>query len=439
MHKKLKFLLLSITSAISVATVISSVSCNMSLNFKPAFFNYQDYSWEKGINKINEKFQYKQFGDLPEFERALKENKTVGGIGSDYYIIKWIKEKEIKKIDFSKAFNMNILTTSKEVTIKSFYTDVVWNHMKNFDTLLGDIDGDGINDHLWEYMIPYFMQYKVGTFNLTRGNWSNSELAILNGNNQNQIDNLFKDNSGNISYLSILKKWYEHGYTNLVINDYMRDNMMIGSEKNGNINGAVSLQNYKGMIDDFFSKLSNAGYSKNNLIFESSGVNSLDHLIDPNSRAYGASFLYNGDALYATYGGSFEGKANSNDQIRIVRPNNPIFLLDGIVISSGTNGVMENNFYDSIYNAFINGHNSPYSDVSNNSNNVAFNNFDNVGYTTPFTSIYNSIKNSTSYFDFDYQKLIFEIENGNLLNGNIKPISNEIQTKSELYYEESKN
>lgn len=163
--RKLNKILLPIGTIASVTVPVAmTVSCNMTKGFSVAIYNYEDYISEEGLNILNKDFNYKMFGDLPEFEQALKEGKTAGGIGSDYLNAKLAKQGELEKIDFYKALHVPKSVTNIEEVLRGtapkyddgYYTPAVWKQLSMFDSYIGDADHDGKPDHMWEYMVPYF-------------------------------------------------------------------------------------------------------------------------------------------------------------------------------------------------------------------------------------------------------------------------------------------
>lgn len=444
--------LITLGGIAAIAAPIAAVSCNMSVNYKPTILNYEDYMYERGMDRLNQDFNYKTFGDLPEMEQALMDGRTIGGVGSDYYNAKWAAKGYIKKIDFHRALHISYANKSELKTkLQQGYTAQAWKQMESFNSYLAqkkvDVDNDGVIDELWEFMIPYFMQSKVLTFNMKRGttDWYNKVKGITT---QAGIDALFPDKS----YLGLLKTLHDNGYNNFVVNDYARDNLMIGSELSGKFTGKVTTDNYKNHVDGFVNTIKQGmNLNINNgeeVIFESSGVGSLDHLVNPKEN-WGASFLYNGDALYAHYGGSSE--TDEGENIRTVEPTNPVFLLDGLVLAANAGETMENMFYNSTYEAFNKGWSgtldtnfaapATYGDELP----PAAANFDSVNYTTPFSDVYNHFQKGgnndyfagedpTSYDVFGEQ--IFHVATETKMGQDtiIYPISDDLQYKFKNYY-----
>lgn len=457
MSKIKKVTLGAVSIAAVVAPIASTISCNMSVGYKPALFNYVDYISERGQEILEKNFNYKTFDDLPEFEQALKQGRTIGGIGSDYYNAKLIKQGQLKKIDFHKALHIPSTVTNIATELQNLYTTDVWNQLAQFDSYLGDVDGDGTVDHLWEYMVPYFTQSKVLAFNISRGNWSAAELATLNPTTetskakQDAIENMVSDHS----YLGLLKFMKQHGYTKFVNNDYQRDNAMIGSEKTGHFTGKMKESNYKSFVNNYISTIEEGlgiDFHGDDVISEASGVASLDHLINP-KQSWGASFLYNGDAQYAHIGGSkYDGDDTPADwaaqgaNIRFLTPENPVYLLDGFVISSKseTNSELENHLYEDMYNAVFAGGEKPLAQI--NDDTPAFINYDFVGYTTPFKSIFDYVNDDSAggYFEDDFVgKMLLPtagvISPAATINQNriIWPVDDQLQNDFSIYYEQA--
>lgn len=441
---------------IVAGSTISVTSCNMSVGYRPAIYNYVDYISDRGERILNGDFNYKTFGDLPEFEQAIKQGRTIGGIGSDYYNAKLAKEGILKKLDFHKALHIPSNITNIETELRRIYTTDVWNQLSEFDRYIGDANGDGIDDHLWEYMIPYFTQSKVLAFNISRGSWTPSELSILkpttgtSNQKQEAIENMVSDHS----YLGLLTFLKNHNYNKFVNNDYERDNAMIGSEKSSSFTGELTNLNYKRFVNDYINTIEEGlgiSFNGDNIISESSGVEALDHIINPR-QSWSVAFLYNGDAQYAHLGGSkYDGEntpvnwATQGSNIRFFTPKNPIYLLDGFVISSKSesNSEFENILYENMYKAVFSGAEKNSSQI--NEDTPAFTNFDYVGYTTPYKSIYSYVDDDSSggYFDNDFVgKMLLPTAGGintnYAINQNrvIWPIDDQLQNEFSIYYEQ---
>lgn len=425
--KNVKKIILGLGAAGAVvAPVAATVSCSLfgknANKSSMEFWNYEDYMDEDMISQVDQVFSYSQFGDLPQFREALKNETAAGGIGSDYFNAKLAKDGMIQKIDFSRLYGIDTDRSKWAGILENYYSKESWALMKSFDGYMGDVDGDAVPDHLWEYMAPYFIQDKVVAVNINRLDANNAKLvAALNGKTlsettQEEFEQLFPTKT----YKGILDRLKEFGAGTLVVNNYMRDNMMIGSELTGHFTGnpivpaadgsddfGKSLAKAKEQIDGLTTTLS--GWKKS---WPTSGVETLESLInnDKNANAQ-VALMYNGDALYAWNGGEDTDDNPDNDnpkagQIRIVTPDNPTFLLDGFVISNkiANNPVEMDRIYNVGRNVLYKGANTTYKGTDPKtfgytSENNIFKNFDSVGYTPAFEQLYEYC--DENYFDKD--------------------------------------
>lgn len=55
---------------------------------------------------IEEKYDYVEFGDLPELRRAIQEERVAAGVGSDYYNVILVEKQLVNKINFSKVLKI---------------------------------------------------------------------------------------------------------------------------------------------------------------------------------------------------------------------------------------------------------------------------------------------------------------------------------------------
>lgn len=274
--------------------------------------------------------------------------------------------------------------------------------MAQFDSYIGNADGIEGDDKLFEYTIPYFMQNKVVAVNphkVTETTGNATFLNLLKTGTQAQIQAEFGPTA---TYDSILSKLKDKGFTKLAVNDYMRDNLMIGSENittgagyTGKITSAAvadaHLDGYKAMIDKF---------GKANAKYETSGVGNIKNLLrtstggnpsGANIADASIALAYNGDALFAQYGlGEDTFKAG---EVRIINPMNSMFLMDGFVVSKYANDATTAKIYAAAKNHLYKDYEKTEDfefdseDALTTTNGVALN-FDYVNYTPAFKAVY---------------------------------------------------
>lgn len=401
---KKKVIVGMLSAAALAAPVTLAVSCGGS-DVKPAFYNYEAYieSGEDGnsgiLGQVSEVFSYQTFPDLDTFESMIEQQKTVGGIGSDYLNAKLAKSGKIQKIDFTKVFPSLEGKSKAEIAtaLQSIYTKEAWDLMASFDTYIGDADNDGTTDHLYEYMVPYFIQNKVVAFDLT-GNmvqdatthtghwWSQDQYDKLTSGVESDINSVFNTDANSVlSYEEIFTTLHDHGYTTPIINDYWRDNLMIGSEKTGFKNtfadGPEAARQVAG-FDELVRIIQIDNES--NIALDTDGVSTLGKLVGHDQAVYDVATLYNGDAYDAyTNGEGFEDVTEKS--IGVVKPTNSTYLLDGLVIPSYVTGSNLDSMYHVAKDILFEGADQQTDDVMDGSQ--LLQNFEYVGYTTPFKSL----------------------------------------------------
>lgn len=408
-YKKIAFSFLSTTLILSPYLI--SVSCSSPFKDKNRsdleFYNYVDYMSTSNKDVIKKEFKYFEFGDLLKLEQGINDQRISAGIGSDYFNASLAGKGKIAKINFSKIFGITQDKSKWKEELKKIYSKETFKLLDSFPLYkldsdgnkildssnqpIKDLDNDGKEDKLWEYTIPYFIQNKVIAFNpfkVIAKKGKEKELQILKDNNQQKISYLFHDKT----YKGIFDKLNSIGFNKLIINDFMRDNLMIGSESlDGNeFSGEVTSKDMgKKQLKGFKNKISSFGSPKN-IPWIASGVDSLNSLLlnwkdNDKSRNADVALIYNGDALAAYR----ESKKENNSKIRIITPKNPTFLLDGIIIPKY---ITENNKYSKrIYGVISKlfdkvklSNNSPnYTDKTN----LLYNNFNNVNYTPAYKEL----------------------------------------------------
>lgn len=433
-------ILLSTLSTFAIATpVVASVSCSSFLKKGGAdanqksdleFYNYQDYidgdsDSPNPLDVISKSYKYHEFPDLPDFKQAILEERVAAGVGSDYLNAQLAGMGLLQKIDFSRLYGITPDKTVWSHELQKIYTPEVWKQLSAFkikkyvqksggwvvqyDSLgkeINDIDGDGNEDFLWEYMVPYFTQNKVIAFNPFKLPDTNIHKTELTTKTQEQIETLFQVSGHAPTYAEALAKLKSYGFNKLMINDYFRDNLMIGSEASGTFTGNVAnkatglsyINNFKQLLSGW-----------NVIGWETSGVNSLSSLVKGYETDAQVSMLYNGDALYAYNGADIE---NGEGQVRIITPKNPTFLVDGVVIPSYLNGdwLEQTRIYSTLRNALYQG---VLVDSTNPNywSNMIFRNFDYVNYTPAFRQLHKFVENN--YF-WEY-KTVDDKEDGDFI------------------------
>ncbi|VEU59422.1 type 2 periplasmic-binding domain-containing protein [Mesomycoplasma neurolyticum] len=355
--------------------------------FKPLVLNYQAYMKPELRNNFEKDFTYHEFGDLSEFQKLLQDNRVIGGVSSDFAIAKDAKKGLIKKVNYAYLFKNNQELSnkfkSKDLKIrreafKTIAREQTLEHLDKYNQFLYkeidgkkvyDLDGDGVEDQLWEYTIPYYIQDKVIVY--TVGDYDeNGEKKPLKSNIaswDNKTKEDIRENGINFddqSFLGIFKTLRSYGYQNFGWTEAMRDNLLLGSEKisldKKNFDfysGKVESDNqsdfsYKKQINSFTTIVKEAtGEALNNTkhnVFIPNGLELLATVID-NKKPTSVVYLYNGDAIDAFYSKDNFSTVEDGQAIKIVRPKNNLTLLDGWVFSKNITNEHEEKLLDKLY------------------------------------------------------------------------------------------
>ncbi|MGL5519895.1 MAG: hypothetical protein ACRDBR_00480, partial [Metamycoplasmataceae bacterium] len=86
--KIIKFIFLPLAL---VSLIVGGVSYKILNPYKPAIYNYAAYASSENISKVKQKYSYKEYKGIQDFEFAIQNNKAIGGVGPDYSIYQLIK------------------------------------------------------------------------------------------------------------------------------------------------------------------------------------------------------------------------------------------------------------------------------------------------------------------------------------------------------------
>lgn len=449
--KKINWKLIGVFSLIIaiLGALIAAVVFKAKAPYKPIFYNYSSYISENNKKEINKNFDYKEFAELTEFNRAISSNKALAGIGSDHQAVTLIRKNKLKKINYELIFGKGVTSP------QNYLRPVIWKHLNSYDKyLINDINGKPFAKprHLWEYFIPYYSQSQVIAFNFRKNN---------------NIIPTFKPNSTHFEILQTLAK---NGYKNLVITDSIRDNLMLGStylkQADGShknefqiINGDLTTENYKNQVDSFLDLIKQSTNldpkNPNQVLFKGDGSDVLQSMIDPKTNIQ-MGIMYNGDALDAYYSED-NFKDVKEGGIRIVNPKDGLLLVDGLVINSSVSNSEADDYLTKFQRVFFNGYQLTKFKIQNNKQvydekasvlaieKIAKNkeeydyellpilsNFDFINYTPVYRNEYDFILKN--YFDDDENAINIYKINPNIDYKSIKPISERLQTLMTSYY-----
>ncbi|MGL5438431.1 MAG: hypothetical protein ACRDA7_01710 [Metamycoplasmataceae bacterium] len=316
--KIIKFIFLPLAL---VSLIVGGVSYKILNPYKPAIYNYAAYASSENISKVKQKYSYKEYKGIQDFEFAIQNNKAIGGVGPDYSIYQLIKNDKVKKINFS------VLGIDPNKNILEFYTPIVQEQIAFYNQILEldkiDNDKDGKIDRMEEYIIPYFINTKVFAYNSTK-------IKV-----DQEIDFTPEELE---SHIKILQKLSQNGASVFSWADTKIENTATGGELQNSSTFPTNIteKNYKELIDNFQTiiqegtgkKMSNS----NNNIFVEDSDELLQSVINPRHPSQ-VAYLYNGDALDAYYS---EDNFSSVPEgtIKIIKPKNSISILDSFVISN---------------------------------------------------------------------------------------------------------
>ncbi|WP_069097866.1 hypothetical protein [Mesomycoplasma ovipneumoniae] len=394
MKKNLVNFFAKITLALSVISVVFVASFSKSsFPFKPVVYNYEAYISDFGRDVINKDFNYREFGDVSEFTRAIEDNRTIAGVGSDFQIARLAQKGLLQKIDYSKLFPNWQLTkvfekpenyesfslaqkqefiNKKRAAFEEIFRPEIVEHIDKYDQFMKDAydpqknldtDNDGIQDRFWEFFIPYYTQdkviaYTIGDYDVDgkrknlrkfQNNWTAEQKEEIQEKGLK-----FEDQS----LSGIGKTLRQNGYSFFEWTEAMRDNLLIGAEKTNQYGEIITENNYKSFVDGFIDYIGEiSGFDYFNLrhnVFKTSGLDLANSVIDP-SLNQDVGFLYNGDSLDAHYSKDNYEELEEENTIAIIRPKNNLTLLDGWIILKDTSPELTDKVYNSLYEGIFKG------------------------------------------------------------------------------------
>ncbi|WP_044285781.1 hypothetical protein [Mesomycoplasma ovipneumoniae] len=394
MKKNLVNFFAKIALALSVVSVVFIASFSKSsFPFKPVVYNFESYISDFGRDVINKDFNYREFGDVSEFTKAIEDNRTIAGVGSDFQIARLAQKGLLQKIDYSKLFPNWELTkvfqkpqnyasfslaqkqefiNKKRAAFEEMFRPEIVEHVDKYDQFMKDAydpqknldtDNDGIQDRFWEFFIPYYTQdkviaYTIGDYDVDgkrknlrkfQGNWSAEQKQQIQEKGLK-----FEDQS----LSGIGKTLRKNGYSFFEWTEAMRDNLLIGAEKTNQYGQILTEDNYKSFVDGFIDYIGEiSGFDYFNLrhnVFKTSGLDLANSVIDP-SLNQDVGFLYNGDSLDAHYSKDNYEELEEENTIAIIRPKNNLTLLDGWIILKDTSPELTDKIYNSLYEGIYKG------------------------------------------------------------------------------------
>ncbi|WP_341488356.1 hypothetical protein [Mesomycoplasma ovipneumoniae] len=394
MKKNLVNFFAKIALALSVVSVVFIASFSKSsFPFKPVVYNFEAYISDFGRDVINKDFNYREFGDVSEFTKAIEDNRTIAGVGSDFQIARLAQKGLLQKIDYSKLFPNWQLTkvfqkpqnyesfslvqkqefiNKKRAAFEEMFRPEIVEHVDKYDQFMKDAydpqknldtDNDGIQDRFWEFFIPYYTQdkviaYTIGDYDVNgkRKNLRKFQRNWIAEQKQQIQEKGLKFEDQSLS--GIGKTLRKNGYSFFEWTEAMRDNLLIGAEKTNQYGQILTENNYKSFVDGFIDYIGEiSGFDYFNLrhnVFKTSGLDLANSVIDP-SLNQDVGFLYNGDSLDAHYSKDNYEELEEENTIAIIRPKNNLTLLDGWIILKDTSPELTDKIYNSLYEGIYKG------------------------------------------------------------------------------------
>ncbi|WP_322911048.1 hypothetical protein [Mycoplasmopsis felis] len=345
---------------------------NALINNKAAAGIGSDFLAAELANKgLISKLDYSILLNLPELKNYLKYDDYLKEFNELNIQLKNTKDQEQKASLNNKILkiqqNLNDSKKAKELIkqyVKLTLRPEIWNHLNSYN--LND------NNELWEYFYPYYSQDMVIAYNIKKVSINPENLDENQSIDISKYIDKFINTEPNkeiiqnpYSIINLLKIISENGYDKWVITDAVRDNMLYGSSywplPNGRTNekftGIVQEEDnnskpYEILIDSFVDLIKDGtGFDiRNNkhITLKGDGLEIVNDLINPNRPDINAAIMYNGDAIDSYYGSDNFPNQVEDGEIRAIKPNQNILLVDGLVLSNKLNQETKDDFMHNI-------------------------------------------------------------------------------------------
>ncbi|WP_322935464.1 hypothetical protein RRG40_03750 [Mycoplasmopsis felis] len=377
---------------------------NALINNKAAAGIGSDFLAAELANKgLISKLDYSILLNLPELKNYLKYDDYLKEFNELNIQLQNAKNQEQKEYLNNKIIevqqNLNNSKKSKELIkqyVKLTLRPEIWNHLNSYN--LND------NNELWEYFYPYYSQDMVIAYNIKKVSINPENLDENQSIDISKYSNKFINTEPNkeiiqnpYSIINLLKIVSENGYDKWVITDAVRDNMLYGSSywplPNGRTNekftGIVQEEDnnskpYEILIDSFVDLIKDGtGFDiRNNkhITLKGDGLEIVNDLINPNRPDINAAIMYNGDAIDSYYGSDNFPNQVEDGEIRAIKPNQNILLVDGLVLSNKLNQETKDDFMHNIstgYYSYLSKVIQKYKSIFNQDLNQNFDNLQN--------------------------------------------------------------
>lgn len=386
--KYVSFGILATALIVPIPLLIYSTTSN-TRNF--VLGNYQSYMSPTVMKELNKQYglEFDYFETSEDVKKLLKKNTIDISNTTSYDLVDLVKENLVSKVDWKK-FNLQIADPNNpnvSIPIENANDALQLFTMPTQEVLTSySIDNVAIN--LLDYGIPYFIQDLVFVY---RGQ---------------QISQL----TGTVSWQDVLdvisteERFKPKQAPQIISLDDPRTMYSIPrsiqtspSNINPDTNATIDdLQSTYQLLSDSLNKLGS------NAINLNSDSNTVLNIIATGQMNGG--FMFNGDAIYASYGGDNKVTIDEND-FHVVKPENTVVALDMMVMNSQMNDTSKiDKSYDIFKQLCLNNGYFKVTDVNPDNPSLTYENFDEVNYTPTLNVIYEYVYDN--YFDVWQQPIV---------------------------------
>lgn len=386
--KYVSFGILSAALIVPIPLLIYSTTSN-TRNF--VLGNYQSYMSPTVMSELNKQYEleYDYFETSEDVKKLLKKNTIDISNTTSYDLVDLIQENLVSKVDW-KRFNLQIIDTNNpnvSIPIENA-NDALQLFTQSTQEVLTSYSINNVAINLLDYGVPYFIQDLVFVY---RGQQINQLSGSVN----------WKDVLNVISTEDRFKPKQSPQIISLddprTIYSIPRSIQTNPSNINPNQNASIDdLQSTYQLLSDSLNKLGNNSINLNS---DSSTVLNIIA-----SGQMNGGIMFNGDAIYASYGGDNQVAIDEND-FHVVKPNDTVVALDMMIMNSQ---MTDSDKIDKSYNIFkqlcLNNGGFEASDVDPDHPSLTYQNFDQVNYTPTLNVIYEYVYNN--YFDVWQQPMV---------------------------------
>ncbi len=354
--------------------------------------NYQSYINPDVSKELSKEFDlsYDYFETAEAALNLIKKNTADIVNTTTYDLVSWVqksngKDTPVQKIQWDK-FNIPGVNNADDAL--NLFIPSLEGVLKGYD-LNGNGTSGELDDNLLNYGIPYFLQDYIFAY---RGD---AITELDNSSNWKElIDNLSKEGIKQrfaaTKYPEIFAVEDPRSFLSIANNIYVEENP-----------GKVPSYNFDDIVNRYTNLADRFNKISNNVMALNPDANVILNKL-ATEQVQGA-FCFNGDALFATFGGD-EGDEATPDNFHVVKPTDTIAALDMFTINSNLSGEKLDKAYGvlgqlclGIYQGEDGNNVYPGSASYDPEQSWTYQNFDYVNYTAPLKVINEYIVNN--YFE----------------------------------------